>query len=231
MSATAMTGLSRICTKRCIAKPLKQMPTWCFAAYYAEYNNGESILQQTIFKKKNGIADNFDLMSCGAGSSWVKFVRKSLFDKIEAYYEKDMNLSEDALIVYKLLKGQPKVVQVKELLYHYRRLFGGESYTNNIKMAHVYQMHFTYDWLKVNYREQKYEPIIYQQAVDLAFACLRTKNFGRKYLSDFVKTKLPHKQFWRNRKSVKSLFVMIEKALPFFFAKTILRATYKFVYK
>ncbi len=124
--------------------------------YFAEYSNEKSIPKQTIFKEKNGIVDNFDLLSRGAGSSWVKLVRKSLFDKAGVYYEKGVNLSEDALIIFKLLKGQPTVVQIKEHLYHYRRLFGGESYTNNIKMTQNNHMRFKYDWLKANYRERKY---------------------------------------------------------------------------
>lgn len=199
--------------------------------YYVEYNDGKSIPQQTIFKEEKGIVDNFDLLKRGAGSSWVKLVRRSLFDKTGAYYEKGVNLSEDALITFKLLKGNPKVVQIKEHLYHYRRLFGGESYTNKIKMTHVHQMYFTYDWIKSNYIEPKYEPIVFQRAVDLAFACLRVKNLDRKYLSKFLKVELPYNRFFRNRKSVKSIFVMIEKSLPLFFAKTILRATYKYIYK
>ncbi len=91
--------------------------------YFAEYNNGRSVLCQTIFSESDGVVDNFDLMNRGAGSSWVKLVKKSLFNKTETYYEKGVNLSEDALIIFKLLKGTLKVVQTNEYLYHYRRLF------------------------------------------------------------------------------------------------------------
>lgn len=199
--------------------------------YFSEYEDGKSESHNIIFKEENGVVDNFDLLKHGAVSSWVKLIRKSLFAGTNSYYEPGINLSEDALIIFKLLKDRPKVVQIKENLYHYRRLFGGESYTNRINMAHIKQMHFTYNWIKDNYREPRYEPIIFQRAIDLAFACLRTKDLDRKYLSFFLKTELPYKRFWRNRKSVKSIFVMIEKALPLFFAKTILRATYKFVYQ
>ncbi len=46
------------------------------------------------------------------------------------------------------MRGNPKVVQIKANLYHYRRLFGSNSYTNNITMRHIHQLRYTYDWLK-----------------------------------------------------------------------------------
>jgi len=105
--------------------------------YFLEYDNGRSIPYQYIFKESDGAVDNYDFLAHGAGSSWIKLIRKSLFERTNASYEPGINMSEDSLIIYKLLKGNPKIVQIRENLYHYRRQLEGESKTNNIKMNNI----------------------------------------------------------------------------------------------
>lgn len=199
--------------------------------YYAEYNDGSSIPKQTIFKETDGIVNTDDFLRYGANSSWVKLIKKSLFERANARYTYGINLSEDSLIIYKLLKGNPKVVQIKEKLYHYRRLFGGESYTNNIKMEHVHQFYYTYSWLKNNYPEEKFESIRFNKAIDLAFACLRVNNLDKDFLHDFMETELPFCRFAHNKKTLKSTTVLIGKALPIYVAKAMLKLSYKYIYK
>lgn len=199
--------------------------------YYAEYNDGRSIPCQTIFKEKDGIVDNFDLIKRGAGSSWVKLVRRSLFEKTQARYEPGVNLSEDSLILYKLMKGNPKVVILQEPLYHYRRLYGGQSYTNNIKMDHIHQLRYTYDWFKSNYTEAEYKLMIHQRALDLAFACLRVKDLDLNYLRSFLKSELPLKNIIHYKITPKSIIVLTLKLLPFTFVKFTVGELYKYVYR
>ncbi len=199
--------------------------------YYAEYNNGKSIQCQTIFKEQNGIVDNFDFLKRGAGSSWVKLVRKSLFEETQSRYEPGINLSEDALIIYKLMRGNPKVVQIKDNLYHYRRLFGAQSYTNHINMNHIYQLRYTYDWLKGNYKEQKYLPLIHQRALDIVFACLRVRDLDKDYLRSFLKSELPFKSITHHKLTSKSIIVLALKILPYTYVKFIIGELYKYVYK
>lgn len=199
--------------------------------YFAEYNDGRSIPKQTIFEETCGIIDNDDFLRWGANSSWVKLIKKSLFERTNASYDYGINLSEDSLIIYKLLKGNPKVVQIREKLYHYRRLFGGESYTNNIKMVHVHQFYHTYSWLKNNYPEEKFEAIRFSKAIDLAFACLRVNNLDKEFLQDFMETELPFCRFAHNTKTLKSTTVLIEKIFPISVAKAMLKLSYKHIYK
>ncbi|MDE7089676.1 MAG: glycosyltransferase, partial [Prevotella sp.] len=113
--------------------------------YFVEYKGGRSLPVQTIMKELDGVVDNDDLLRKGAGSSWVKLVKRSFFEKVNAFYESGINMGEDALIVYKLLRGNPKIVQIKGNLYHYRRLLSGNSYTNNVKMSHIFQLEFIYN--------------------------------------------------------------------------------------
>lgn len=199
--------------------------------YFAEYNDGRSIPCQTIFNESNGIVDNYDLIKRGAGSSWIKLIRKSLFEKTNSFYEPGINLSEDTLIMYKLMKGNPRVVQIRENLYHYRRQFGGESYTNNVKMTHIHQLRFTYDWLKTNYTESVYQPLIHQRALDIAFACLRVKDLDNKYLDSFMKNELSWKSLFSNRLTAKSIVSMAIKTVPLTVVRLLVRSMYRFVYK
>lgn len=199
--------------------------------YCSEYNDGHSVPCQTIFDEKDGIVDNFDLIKRGAGSSWVKLIKKNLFYKTNASYHPGINLSEDSLIVYKLMKGNPKVVQLKDHLYHYRRLYGGQSYTNSLKMVHIYQLRYTYDWFKTNYTEPKFKPLVHRRALDLSFACLRVNDLDKKYLVLFLKEELPWKVFFSNRISAKGLIAMALKAIPFSIVSFLVKSVYRFVYK
>ena len=129
------------------------------------------------------------------------------------------------------MRGNPKVVQIKANLYHYRRLFGSNSYTNNITMRHIHQLRHTYDWLKNNYTDSIYTPIIFQRAIDLAFACLRANDLDAVYLKTFLKTELPLKSIFANRVSAKSIMTILEKTFPIHFSRFILKSLYRFVYR
>lgn len=199
--------------------------------YYAEYPDGSSIPIQTWFKENDGFVDNDDFLRRGAGSSWIKLIRKSLFETTGASYELGVNLSEDALIIYKLLKGNPKICQIKTNLYHYRRLFGGNSYTNSIKMSHISQMEYTYKWFCEHYCDEKYEPLRYQLALNIAFAILRTEDTDADYLYYFLHEHLPWKKIFGHKLSLKSCIVVVEKSLPIFVSKAILKVLYPIVYR
>ncbi len=199
--------------------------------YYAEYGDGKSIPKQTWFKEKDGFVDNGDFLRRGAGSSWIKLVKKSLFERTEASYVSGINMGEDALIFYKLMKGNPKVCQIDANLYHYRRLPSGGSYTNNVKMSHIYQLDFTYRWLKENYCNPEYESIRYSRALNIAFACLRTKDTDKEFLYSFLRTELGWERIFSNKISLKASMIIMEKLLPYKLSKLILRTIYPLVYK
>lgn len=199
--------------------------------YYAEYPDGRSVPMQTWFNEKDGFVDNDDFLQRGAGSSWIKLIRKSLFETTGASYEPGVNLSEDALIIYKLLKGNPKICQIKANLYHYRRSFGENTYTNSIKMSHISQMEYTYKWFCNNYCDSKYDHIQYQLALNIAFAILRTKDTDTGYLRKFLRENLPWKKISRHKLSLKACFVSAEKILPLCASKTILKMFYPIVYR
>jgi len=199
--------------------------------YYSEYSDGRKISRQNIFKENDGYVDLYDFMRYGAGASWIKLIKRSLFLKTNSSYESGINQGEDALIIYKLLRGNPKVVQINYCLYHYRRLIGGESYTNNTKMSSILQMKYIYDWLKGNYAQKEYKKIIFERAIDLAFACLRTRDLDKSFLMQFMKEELPYISFLRNNKTIKSLWILVVKTLPFGLSKQLFKVLYPIVYK
>lgn len=199
--------------------------------YYSEYSDGRSVPIQIVFKEKNGQVDNDDLIRRGAGSSWVKLIRKSLFEVTQSSYEPGINLSEDALILYKLMRANPKVIQIIEPLYHYRRLFGEKTYTNCISMSHIRQLKYTYDWLKSNYNNSEYRDIIEKRAVDLAFACIRARDIDEIYANEFLHSEVTYSVIRSHPNRKKAVIVAIEKLFPLSIAKAILHLAYKRYYK
>lgn len=199
--------------------------------YYAEYPNGRQIPMQYWFKEENGFVDNVDFLSNGAGSSWVKLIRRSLFYETNSNYEKGINLGEDALIIFKLLKGNPKIAQIKGNYYHYRRLIGENTYTNSISNAQIDQLFFVYKWLNLNYSSDEYEEIKFKKALEIAFSYFRSSDFNSSLTKLFLKKHLPYNRFFKNKLSKKSIFILLSKFLPFFCIKIVIKNLYHIFYK
>lgn len=199
--------------------------------YYSEYGDGRIVPVQTIFKENDGIVDNNDVLYRGVNPSWNKLIRFSLFEQTKATYEPGINLGEDALIMYKLLKGNPRIMQVRERLYHYRRSFGSKSYTNNIRMDNIKQMNYIYEWLKDNYAESNYSILRIEKAINIAFTCMRTSNLDRSYLKVFLKEELQWSRLLANKITLKSFMVVLEKLLPLSLTQKLFKLVYPIFYK
>lgn len=199
--------------------------------YTTEYNDGRSIATQYWFKENNGIVDNNDYLRHGANSSWIKFIRRSFFQQSGAQYVPGINLGEDVLIVFKYMRANPKIVQIQGNFYHYRRLFGEMTYTNNLKMTHINQLLYIYNWLNENYSNEEYADIRRQRAIDIAFAFLRATDTDAKAMSGFLKNELPWTAFFKDNMSLKKLMVYMEKIIPLSFSKFLLKKLYPLFYK
>lgn len=197
--------------------------------FYSEYSDGKSIRCQTIFEEKNGVVDNVDFIRRGANTSWIKLIKKSLFDRAEAYYEPGINLSEDALIIYKLLKTNPIIVQIQENLYHYRRLYGESTYTNSLRMNTIRQKEFTYRWFCTHYAG--FEDVKYYLAINIAFSCMRASDLDNSYLRDFLKNELPWSKITFKQLPLKSMMIIIEKILPIPLSQKIFNIVYPLFYR
>lgn len=197
---------------------------------FLEYSSGKSVPFQHIFLEKNNSIDKSDFLNNGAASNWLKLIKRDLFLQTQASYEKGIDLGEDSLIIYKLMKGTPRIHQLKGNYYHYRRLFGENTYTNNLKPKHIKQLQDIYFWLINNYPEEEYFPLIQQRAIDIAVACLRTEGFNDDALKEFLKRELPWKNLFKAKKNVKTLFVGMEKVLPIGVSRFLFRKLYPFFY-
>lgn len=199
--------------------------------YYSEYDDGRNSQRQQSFKKNGRFVDSLDFMKKAAGASWIKLIRRSLFKNTNSTYEIGINQGEDALIIYKLLKGNPRILHLDHPLYHYRRVMGGDSYTNNTKMSSIFQLKFIYDWLKVNYPQDEYSQLLFVRSINLAFTCLRAKDLDKDFLKRFLKEEIPFNLLLSNRITLKSLCVLMEKLLPLSLVKRIFNIIYPLAYK
>lgn len=196
--------------------------------YYVEYPNGKSVPTQTILNSANGYVDNNQMLRYGANSSWVKLIKKRLFESAKAAYTPGINLGEDALIMYKLLSANPRIVQIQTHLYHYRRQYGGVTYTSCLSMSGIKQLQYILSWLKENNWNRQYDDIIRQRALDIAFSCLRTSDCSNKYINEFVKKEIHWHCVAGKKLSIKSLVVVGEKILPIPILRFLVKKFYKY---
>ena len=111
--------------------------------YYMAYGNGKEVRSgDGLYNTRNGYADNREVLRKGTRSSWSKLIRRDLFCRANAGYQLGINLGEDALIMFKLMLANPKVVCIEDYLYHYRRLYGETTYTNQLKFSHIKQLSY-----------------------------------------------------------------------------------------
>lgn len=199
--------------------------------YFAEYNDGRSIPNIAKFKENDGLVDRRHLLLTRPGSSWVKLIKKTLFERSNAFYELGINMGEDALIMYKLMLANPRIVQIDDILYHYRRLQGENTYTNTITMNQVYQINRIYEWVKSNPIYNRDEEFLFNRIINLIFAALRTKDLDKNFLSHLLSHELTWKRIKSNKQSVKSLFVVSCKVLPIRFSKRMLKILYPILYR
>lgn len=199
--------------------------------YIAEYGDEKRRLYLPRLNEKSGFVDNYSLLCSGDVSSVTKLVSIDFYKRSKVSYKAGINMSEDALILYKLLKENPKVVQLNKAPYHYRRQFGGTTYTNKISMEHINSLNYTYHWMCENYTEEKYQQYILRRAVDIAFACLRAKDLDKSIYDNFLREELPWAKLMERPIYLKKIFVVSQKLLPLSLSILLFKIMYPFFYK
>ncbi|MDE5758033.1 MAG: glycosyltransferase, partial [Allobaculum sp.] len=195
--------------------------------YYMDYGNGERVKSgDGLYNAQNGYVDNREVLRKGTRSSWSKLIRRDLFGRANVEYQLGINLGEDALIMFKLMLANPKVVCIEDHLYHYRRLYGESTYTNQLKFSHIKQLSYIYTWLQENYSSADYRDILRQRALDIAFAALRASDCPDRYLKDFIKSELPWQKLLQGKPTLKVAMVGVEKIFPLSVARLLLKTLY-----
>lgn len=200
--------------------------------FFFEYPDGNSRPHVNLFKNLEGDEFIKEMMTASINNaSWVKLIRRDLFIKGNVNYEPGINLGEDWLIIYKLLLLNPKMAQIPDVLYHYRRDAGGGSYTNSLKMSHIRQSEFIHDWMRHNYDTTKFRAGFYSKTVNHAFACLRVEDLDLTFFRHIIEKDLKWKDFFHFRPTIKSSLVYSCKLLPLGIVKFIFNNLYPYFYK
>ena len=196
--------------------------------FYSEYKDGRSVPTELLLKETDGIVNIHSLRRYGARSSWIQLVKRDLFKRANAEYVHGINLGEDSLIVLKLSRVNPKVVLIHEPLYHYRRLYGENSLTNRLKMGHIHQMYYVYDWVKDNFPDDT--ELQRRRAADIAVACMRVEDLDLKWFKVLLRNDLKWGNLMRKPIFVKSIVVAAMKLLPLSISRGLFKILYPLVY-
>lgn len=199
--------------------------------FCSEYLDGRSVKVISHHKEEHGVLINDLFATWTVASACTKLVRRTIYEDNSISYEPGINLGEDSLLFYKLLQCNPKVVQIPDCLYHYRRLFGFTTYTNRVTMEGIHQLHYTYKWIVNNYRGPNLDKIRYQKAIDLAVVCLRVKDLDKTFLRNFLKTELPFTTLCSRLNSIKAFVACLEKIFPLSFMQKLFRMFYRYFYR
>lgn len=200
--------------------------------YRLEYENKLSYDYIPDISTKQGSELILSLMSDARNHvSVIRLVRRTLFTLFNIFYEPGINMGEDCLILYKLMKSNPKIDIIAEPFYHYRRLYGNSSYTNCLSKDSIDQLYYIYNWLYKNYDHKVYANGLTLRAVDIAFACLRVKDMDNYFVTKFLKKELKWKNLFKISISLKVLCVMLMKVFPFAFIRSSVKLFYPIFYK
>ena len=202
--------------------------------YWAEYPDGRQVAH-AYGKDPNESRDLFDDALNGRFPSmvWNKIFKREVFTKHNLSWEKGINLGEDFLMTLKLLQHPVRVAYLPKPLYHYRRLYGGSSYTNNITMDTFRQSLFIRQWAMANIDNRKYANGLFRLWMQLGFTALRVKDgMTPQYYEQDVLKHIPYVGFIKyNYHKLKGMLVLSSKIFGYRFAKSIYKLLYKRFYR
>lgn len=202
--------------------------------YRSEYPDGRAV-SYVYGKEPDGRKDLLDdALNRGFPCQvWNKIFRRDLFDKYALSWEPGINLGEDFLLTLKVLQHDVKVVYLPTPLYHYRREFGGNSYTNDITMNTFRQSHRIRQWVMENFNAEKYANGIFCLWLSLSFTALRVKEgMSAQYYRTEILRHVPYNGFLKYRyPKLKGLLILSAKLFGYKFARGVFRLTYKHFYR
>lgn len=106
---------------------------------------------------------------------WNKLIRLDLFEKYNVQFQKGVNLGEDYLVILKFLQHPIIWAYCPEPLYHYRRMPGDNSYTNNITLKSYDYLLRVHEWIDNNIDKNSHRKGICHDLINIAFAGLRVR--------------------------------------------------------
>lgn len=201
--------------------------------YYANYPDGREIAHR-YGKKLEDRTDLLDdvLKDLLPHMIWNKLFKRDLFSRYNIEWEKGINMGEDLLMSLKLFRFPLKMCHVPTCLYHYRRVMGGTSYTNNVSLYSFKQSLAIRTWVDHNLDLQKYADGIFRLWVSLAFTGLRVNENMPKELYNEVLQRISYKDFFKYKQfNQKGMLVLAIKLLGFDFGRAVCRKLYHRYYR
>jgi glycosyltransferase involved in cell wall biosynthesis len=205
-----------------------------FGDYWMEYGGGkqtECHFSYDITKIDDFLGAALDgVFPCQV---WDKMFNRKLFDKYAITWEPGINLGEDFLIMLKILLHPVKVAYVSDALYHYRREWGGASYTNNISFNTFQQSLYTRKFMMKSVDTNKYASGVFRLWVNLAFTGLRVKDgVDPKYYKKEVMSNLPIKGFFEyHYPTAKGILILFTKVMGYKCGRIIYKLLYRYAYR
>lgn len=164
-------------------------------------------------------------------SSWNKFFRRDMFERYSLSWEPGIDMGEDFLMTLKVLQHPVKLVCLSEPLYHYRRVSGGNNYTNNVTMSSYNQMLFIQDWIDDNLGSHIFSAGRTHYQINVAYAGLRVESgMTPKFYKMMSTSRLNFRQLLSER-TLKSLLILLTKVFGYRFGHFVNCLLYKYVYK
>lgn len=200
----------------------------------ADYSDGRQVVHR-YGKDPNESKDLLDDAINGRFpiSVCFKMIKRDIFRKYNLIWEKGINLGEDYLMTLKILQNKVKVAYLPYPLYHYRRIYGGSSYTNNITMNTFSQIFYVQQWILAHVDNSKYANGIFRGWIQLGFAALRVKDgmTAKRYRKEIL-NQMSYVGFLKyNYPTLKGLLVLSGKIFGYNFAKYVYNLMYKYVYR
>lgn len=166
------------------------------------------------------------------GATWNKLVRTDIYRRYNLSWEKGVNLGEDVFMFFKLLQYPLRVSILPKPFYHYRRILGGNTYTNNLTFSSFKQAERIHVWKVAHIDQAKYGREMFTSTLDYAFIGIRADDMPVKYYDSFVAKYLPYRKFFSHRLFTKKYFlILLSKLLGLSSSKFVFRLLYRFVYK
>lgn len=201
--------------------------------YWREYGDGHC--KQSIYGKEIP-SDNRqiinDLLSDRFPSFiWNKLFRRDVFTRFSLSWELGVNMQEDYLMNLKILQYPVRLTYLPQPLYHYRRMHGGNSYTNHITLSSFNQMLIIRDWIDKHLGDSLFSSGKTHYQVNVAYAGLRVVcGMTPRYYRENSVSRLSLPQLL-SEQTLKSMLILLTKLLGYRFGFFINRLFYKMVYK
>ncbi len=152
--------------------------------FWRDYRNGASV---EVISGNGGRArrDRHGFMRHHLGCSWNKLVRRSLFVDNGLCYEPGIDMGEDLLMNYKIIRLDPLWIDIPVALYHYRKRIGESSYTNAIKPAYIEHRRRIYLWLRENFIGKEYSLYLLRDAINTVCMSAQSARPDKEFISGF----------------------------------------------